>query len=208
MAPAAIAANGSPLLDRVGEREMGDRYQYRPDDPEYHSGSQHHVQARDGDDVIDTCSAQIVVGRLRNETALARDERRGDRTGRAADDVGDPRRKCISPAIDGGRDFQVPRWRVERRRERHWPGDRSDSANPHEEGFAREIIAARPGGFRRGQKPCDGRNRCTRFEARTARNRHPDPEWHLGRRKAVDRYRADEKARAGGSDIGAFNDTR
>ena len=97
--------------------------------------------------------ADEVLGVVREEIALARDHRRGDRALVAADDRVDAHSEAVARPIDRSEKALGPRGFVRRRQNRDRPERRTDRADAREVSVAREIVAAGHDRARRRQEP-------------------------------------------------------
>lgn len=103
--------------------------------------------------MVDAGGAQVVVGRLGDQPALARDERGRHRAALPAAGLGDAPGQGVAGLVDRHIDRQTRRHRIGRRRQSELAGYAADSSDSLEEGVAAEIIAARPRRPRRRQQP-------------------------------------------------------
>jgi hypothetical protein len=102
--------------------------------------------------VVDAGTAQDLVGVLRDQAALAGDERGCDRTGLPADGISDPAGQRVAGPVDRRDHREIERRRGGGRAQLDLAGERADGADAVEVGVAREVVAARPRRLRQRQQ--------------------------------------------------------
>ena len=184
-----------PFLDGSSQRNSRNRRQQRAHRPHEQARRQHHVQTGNRDHVINAGAAQRLVDLLRNQPALAGDERGRHRPAGAADHARNAKRQRVATAVN-------PRHELGRQGRRHGRGElnprqhRADCAHALEIGVAGKVIARGLGGAGRRRQAHGGCDAGARREIRRAPHRHPHPHRRLRGAQPLDASHPQEKASA------------
>ncbi len=157
------------LLDRPAQGERPRQRQERAHQPEDGAGCEHHMQPGYRDDVVNAGGAQVVIGRLGDQPALAGDQRRRHRARLPAAGLGDAFGQGVAGLVDRRQHGEIGGhgWRIGCRDQLSW--NAADGADPLEEGVAAEIIATGTRRAGRRQQPRQHRDMLPRHSLGAAR---------------------------------------